>query len=306
MTGAAGQSHITQDTVMKGNPLARSITFVAITLLVSSPFYISVNSAGSLSAGFGLFLTGWLWSPALAAIITCRLFRQPFASGAWRLGNPRYAVLAYLLAPGYLLVAYLPVWLLGLGHLYNTEFATRVAGSFGWQGVSPLIALACYVPLQATIGFVREATVALGEEIGWRGYLVPELAKTMSFARVSLVTGIATALWAYPMIPATTHKMSSPLWYRLSCFTIVVIGVNFAFTWLRLKSGSIWPGVILHGSHNVFLDRVFNPFTADTGRTSYFVDEFGLALAIVLVLVACIFWALRDRLGSREPVSPVA
>src|SRR2546430_1382585 len=41
----------------------------------------------------------------------------------------------------------------------------------------------------------RRQDSALGEEIGWRGFLVPELARSMSFSAVALTTGIIWATW---------------------------------------------------------------------------------------------------------------
>jgi membrane protease YdiL (CAAX protease family) len=284
---------------MRNTPLVRSVVFVTLTILVALPFYAGVLLAGNLGAGFGLYLTGWLWSPALASVITRKIYEEPVSADAWRLGRPRYAVLAYFLAPGYLLLAYLPIWVFGFGHFPNWVFVGRVTTSLGWHGVSPAVVIPCFVILQSGIGFVREAIAGLGEEIGWRGFLVPELAKTMSFTGVSMFTGLATALWAYPIVVANTGTIGSPLWYRLVCFTVIVVSVNFAFTWLRLRSGGIWPCVILHGSHNVFVDRVFTPFTADTGRTAYFVDEFGVGLAVSLSVVAYVFWTQKHRLDLR-------
>ena len=115
---------------MKNEPLKRSLTFMVLTLLVASPFYIAVIRAGSLGTGFGLILTGWLWSPTLAAILTCKLYGQPLPTDSWRWPSRFHAVLAYLLAPGYVLLAYLPVWLLGLGRFYDAAFAKEQVAVF--------------------------------------------------------------------------------------------------------------------------------------------------------------------------------
>jgi uncharacterized protein len=40
---------------------------------------------------------------------------------------------------------------------------------------------------------------ATGEEIGWRGFLVPELAKILPFSGVALVSGLIWASWHYPI-----------------------------------------------------------------------------------------------------------
>jgi len=38
---------------------------------------------------------------------------------------------------------------------------------------------------------------AIGEEIGWRGFLVPELAKWMSVPKTALVSGAIRCVWQH-------------------------------------------------------------------------------------------------------------
>jgi len=54
-----------------------------------------------------------------------------------------------------------------------------------------------------------------------------------------------TARGIRPLLPKET-----PLWYRLTCFTVTLTSVSFAFSWLRIRSGSLWTGVLLHAMHN--------------------------------------------------------
>jgi membrane protease YdiL (CAAX protease family) len=75
----------------------------------------------------------------------------------------------------------------------------------------------------------------------------------------------------------------------------MVLGLNFAFTWLRLKSGSLWPAVLLHAAHNLFIQAFFNHLTSDTGITAYVIDEFGIGLALMAPVVAYLFWRKRHE-----------
>jgi uncharacterized protein len=90
----------------------------------------------------------------------------------------------------------------------------------------------------------------------------------------------------------------------VTCFTIMVIAISFVFAWLRLRSGSLWTGVILHASHNLFVQSVFDTFTTDTGPTEYVTGEFGAALAIAAVGIAAIAWRARRAVeaAGRSPV----
>jgi len=65
--------------------------------------------------------------------------------------------------------------------------------------------------------------------------------------------------------------------------------VSFVFTWFRLKSNSLWTGVMLHASHNLFIQAVFNPITIEYKNTKYFTGEFGIALPLISFILAIYF-----------------
>ena len=48
----------------------------------------------------------------------------------------------------------------------------------------------------------------------------------------------------------------------------------------------MWPAVLLHASHNAFIETFFDPATASTGLTPFVTTEFGLGLALVWFGVA--------------------
>jgi uncharacterized protein len=77
---------------------------------------------------------------------------------------------------------------------------------------------------------------------------------------------------------------------------VMVVSASFIFTWFRLKSNSLWTGVILHASHNLFIQAIFTPLTIDTGNTKYFYDEFGVVLPVISLILAIYFWSRRGEL----------
>ena len=81
---------------------------------------------------------------------------------------------------------------------------------------------------------------------------------------------------------------------------VLIVGVSFPFAWLRLASGSLWPAVLLHAVHNIFIQSILDIMTVDTGNTEYFTTEFGLALAIMGVIVGVIFWQLGKSLDKPQ------
>lgn len=276
-------------------------TFLVLTLVLSSIFYTLVIHAGSLGAGKGIYVTGLMWCPGVAALLTCRLLGRPLGSLGWQ-WRWRYQLWAFLIPIAYATVAYVAVWILGLGGFPNRVFLTQVAQGFGWSGAPLWLVGVGYVLLIGTVGMVRSTSTALGEEIGWRGFLVPELSRTMSFTSTALVSGIIWATWHFPILLFADYNSGTPAWYGLTCFTVMVVGISFLFAWLRLRSGSLWTGAVMHASHNAFIQGVFTPLTTDTGRTAYVIDEFGWMLALVAVIAAGVVWRRRGQVshGARE------
>jgi len=100
----------------------------------------------------------------------------------------------------------------------------------------------------------------------------------------------------YPLLIWSDYNSGTPTWYSLTCFTVMVISVSFIFAWMRLKSGSLWTGALLHASHNLYVQGIFTPLTRDTGKTAWFIDEFGAVLPLVALGFGIYFWSRRNEL----------
>ncbi len=137
----------------------------------------------------------------------------------------------------------------------------------------------------------------LGEEIGWRGFLVPELYKTMGYTKTSLLSGLIWVVWHLPILFFADYNLGTPSWYAMICFAILIISISFILTWFRIKSNSLWTAALLHASHNRFIQDVFTPLTRDTGNTNYYIDEFGIVLPLVCIGFALYFWSRRNELN---------
>jgi membrane protease YdiL (CAAX protease family) len=231
-----------------------------------------------------------MWSPGLAALITKRLFDEPIADLPWKWGGARYAWLAYLIPLAYALPVYLIAWLTPLGGFLEPDFLSRTAAQMGWSSYPPSLTLFLFVFLTATVGLVGKTSRALGEEIGWRGFLVPELNKVVGFTGVSVISGLMWAAYHFPVLLFSDYNKGAPAWYSLTCFTLMVVCDSFILAWLTLRSKSLWPAAILHGSHNLFIQSIFTPLSRDTGRTNYFIDEFGIGLVVTVGVAALIVW----------------
>lgn len=260
-------------------------TFLVLTLALSSIFWGLIIAAGSLAAHGGLYVLALMWCPGVSALITRLAFQHDLRSEGWGLGAPRWAALAYLLPVAYATVAYGAVWLLGLGGVDLARFKT---------GAVTFVVL----------GSVQSVISATGEELGWRGFLVPTLAKRMSFGRLAVLSGAIWALWHFPLIIFADYNSGTATWYSLLCFAVMVIALATVLAWLRLRSGSVWPAALLHASHNLYVQGFFDRVTVDTGPTPWLTSEFGAALAITIGITAWFFWRARGELTRADATIP--
>jgi membrane protease YdiL (CAAX protease family) len=269
------------------------LTFLVMTFALSSPLYYLIATAESIQA-----YSAWLmWTPGIAAILTQLLFTRGIAGLGWRIGRPKFLLAGYLLPFVYVSVVYGLVWLAGIGPLDVAGFATTMGGQAPFTLPSPGQQAAAAALYFATWGVLTTAWATLGEELGWRGLLVPELSRRFSFTATALISGVVWAACHVPvMVLADYHNPGAPLWFGLVCFAVLVIGISFAFAWLRLRSGSVWPTVLLHASHNIAIQAIFTPLTGATALTPYVIGEFGVGLALAGLLVGYLFWRGRSAL----------
>jgi membrane protease YdiL (CAAX protease family) len=272
--------------------------YLLVTWALSGIFYYLIIHAGRLGAGRGLFVMGLMWSPGVAGLIARYRYERSLRNHGWTWGKTRYQLWSYLIPIGYATAVYLVVWATGLGGFFNREFLDNQSAAFGWGALPAGLRLILYVGFVGTIGLPSSCASALGEELGWRGFLVPELAKATSFTRVALVSGLVWSFWHYPILLFADYNAGTPAWYALACFTVMVVGISFVFAWMRLKSGSTWTGMLLHASHNLWIQSIFDPLTTDTGPTKYVIGEFGIGLPIAAVILAFLFWRRRGDLPA--------
>jgi membrane protease YdiL (CAAX protease family) len=170
------------------------LTYLISVFLFSSIFYFLILHSGSLRAGGGLYVFGIMWCPAMAAFFTMRLNRRRLAELGWSWrGNHQWA--SWFIPLLYTAIAYSIVWITGLGGFPNPDFAKDAAATLG-ERISLAASTAIYIPLLCIYGLIGSLARALGEEIGWRGFLVPELAKNVSFTWTAIISGVVWSVWA--------------------------------------------------------------------------------------------------------------
>ena len=101
--------------------------------------------------------------------------------------------------------------------------------------------------LAALVMFLAFFVAALGEEVGWSGYVMDPMQVRWNALQASIFLGLVWATWHIVPI-AQTHR--SPAWIAWQCLTLVATRV--LFVWLYNNTGkSVFAATLFHASGNV-------------------------------------------------------
>lgn len=270
--------------------------YLVLVVLLSSVFWTPIIVGRHVGGAGGHYVEALMWCPAVAAFLTVAIRRLGFASLGLGWGrNSRYALFGYLTPIAYGAIAYALIWLTGFGVFPSPEGIAGLAKKLGWSVTDPAQFVPLYVVFMGLIGMISSTAHALGEEIGWRGFLAPRMAESLGFTGSAIVVGLIWTAWHMPLLLFADYNNGTPWWIGLSCFAVMVVSISVMLTWFRLKSRSVWPCAILHASHNLFIQAIFTPLTGarPDGLTKYATGEFGLAVPLVAAAFAIGFWLNR-------------
>lgn len=262
------------------------LSFFAIVILISAV----VETLICLGGPEWLYIV-LMWIPAMAATVANGVsfrengepfsVRKLFVRGGFRKCKLRYVLLGCLLPLVYLLVPYMVYWLL---HPEN----------FAYHGVSWTVILKDILPV-LVLGTFMSMLSALGEEIGWRGFMVPALYERLGLNRTLLISSLFWCCWHLPLLIGGDYMPGTPLWYQLPAFVLCIFPVGVMAGLLTLESDSVWPAAFLHAAHNNYDQAVFDVITAGANKM-YFVSETGaLTILCAWVLAAILYIRAKKR-----------
>src|SRR5262245_49006357 len=266
--------------------------FVVLLIAFGAFFAVLIIRSGHTSAGRSMFMRAIMWSPGIAALLLLRRRGVSWREIGWNWSG-RWEWICYAMVVAGGLIVYGFAWTTGLMTFPDPAAVDTIAADFGWRQLPRSVVVAGYATLTMTLGMLPAVTAALGEEIGWRGYLVPRLASQFSFTSTAMITGGIWALWHSPMVLVTDYYRGGHVWYSFACFATLLLAASVIATWLRLKSGSIWPAVILHAANNLFVQDVMRPLAGNGRWSQYAIDQFGGLLPLFAIGIAIYIWLRR-------------
>ncbi|WP_421813240.1 CPBP family intramembrane glutamic endopeptidase [Flagellimonas sp.] len=276
---------MTKSTTQKKEAWSTIGIFLLLLIVFSSIAYYAILKLNPTSIYVGLLMI----SPALAAFLTLKIKKRPISSLPWSLKNLKYVKFSYLIPLLYVSIAYVLLWLFGFANFMNPETITEWSNELGIAESNQPLVIAVMVILLLTVGVVKNLGSTLGEEIGWRGFLIFELRKVMSFKALAIVSGVIWAVWHYPVINLIYGRGENLLMHT-SAFTIMIIGISVILAYFTFKSKSLWPAAIYHSVHNIYIQKLCTPLTISNENTAFWIDEYGFMIPIVTTVFAIYFW----------------
>ena len=253
-----------------------------------------------LGQGLGEAVLALAMFTPLAAVLLMQLVitRDGTTRAGWQiLGLHRLGLRTWgfaILAPFVVLFCtYAIAWGTGIGRLDQPA----LNGAFAVDGPLSILRIVFLILLGVVVSTFR----ALAEEIGWRGYMLPQLLP-LGQTRALLLSGLLQGIWHLPLILLTPfyHPDGNPLIVSvLFVLTISVAGVFFGY--LRLTSNSVWPAELAHGAFNSFWST-FTAFTiavTSADVLEYWAGESGvITLVEVALLGAWLIYRLNRKPGA--------
>ena len=261
------------------------ILFLLILSALSSIAYYAILKLNPTSIYIGALMI----SPALASFITLKVIKRPISSLPWKLKELKYLKLAYLTPLLYVSIAYVLIWIFGFGSFINTERILEWSTELGFDSSNQTLVIIVMIFLLLTVGVIKNLGSTLGEEIGWRGFLIFELRKVMSFKALTIVSGLIWAIWHFPIINLM-YGGGEHLLLHMGAFTIMIIGISVILAYYTFKSNSLWPAAVYHSIHNIYIQKICTPLTISNDNTTFWIDEFGFMIPIVTTIFAIYFW----------------
>ena len=239
-----------------------AVTACALAWLTALPLWL--RGQGLSDPLLPLIAAGMMFSPAVATIVTVWFEtrgRVPMRAilrrlGMWPLRPLRrtfgVAALAILAMPLLIAAGLAVAGLLGLVRFdlvtfsgFNAQLDALGVPATGRPATSLLVALQL---VSIPIGAVFNGIFAFGEEVGWRGWLVPAL-RPLGLWPSLILSGALWGFWHSPLI-LLGYNFAEPNLLGVVLMTVACAVLGVLMGWTRLRTGSVWPAVFAHGSLN--------------------------------------------------------
>lgn len=235
--------------------------FVTLFLSVIVSIPMVLLKAGEADSIVGITSVVFMFLPLISTLITKRVTKDeskiPFKISIK--DNLKYLAISAFL-PGVCIVSGAVIYFVCFPDQLdlNMGYVRNLVNAMGQEVVIPtitvpvLILIGILLPLLAPFVFINHI-LAFGEEIGWRGYLLPLLMKVTDKRKAILISG---SLWGLAHAILVTYGVNYSGNYPGKPFSGIAMMIVFAtvvgsfLSYVTIKTESIIPACIAHGAIN--------------------------------------------------------
>lgn len=197
---------------------------------------------------------------------------------------------------------------------------------------SPWTAMLVITLQSMIIGLTINGLASIGEEFGWRAYLLPKLVERFTGAepisgpmedpsgsdlfaagarKAALLVGVIWGVWHWPLffMTASLDPSFTPLFPLI--YLVFTCSLSVLLSWVTLRSGSVWPASIGHGTINgtsglagYLLKGTANPVLGP-GPTGLIGGLGYIALALVLLINRKAFARREETFLETKPAEVI-
>ena len=278
-------------------------TCVLLFLIASYGMSLALSAFIATTGGFHSKYIGLgylsMFIPAAAVALVTALKDDPLRID-WALSPLKYFPFALLLIPGVLHLVMLSALTYLNGGVQWQQWLTpdseglyHVPASRGW-GILTAQSLVGHIVVNAIVGLLIVSFLALFEEIGWRGWLLPRLLRRFGIRQGIVLTSVIWALWHVPFQLSGIQHIDgvSPVTLAVVIpFGIFASGLILGWLWVR--TGSIWLVALAHGASNNWGQYAFK-YARDSGAPAADVLALTFGFLALLFVGAFLLWRICD------------
>jgi uncharacterized protein len=266
--------------------LSYVILAYALSWLIQLPELIAMQGNYHFTERYLLLLNVASYSPSIAAIIVTAILEGWTGVRALlnRLLQWRVSWLVYLVT----FFVFPLVFFIGY-QLFGVQTSDN-------ETLLVFLTLVVAVPINSVIVAVISGIGPLGEELGWRGFMLPRLLERYGDFPSSVILGLVWAFWHLPIFLFPEWRGDIPIALSILLYPFGTIAIAYIMTKLHHWSrGSVLIAILFHGVVNYIADsqeywqtESFSPLTIR------------IAITILFIVTAFIFGGFSTKMTQRQ------
>ena len=186
------------------------------------------------------------------------------------------------------LISFLGYQVLGIGAVEGENF---------FELFLTLVVLA---PVNAIVGSILLDIGPLGEELGWRGFLLPRLLEKYGDVKASVILGVIWGFWHLPVFVFPEWRGDVPVWLAVGLYPVSTIAIAFTMTkFHHAGKGSVLIAILYHGIVNFTAGYIQNTDLWTIGHITPVGRE---VILVALFIVMAVITGFLFRKPSARPV----